>query len=604
MKKVFTLLTLLLCAVTGAWAFDDSYVADARNAAEVTSESSYTGTAFSLAKVGGWTITKDKSTATASDDSELTFDYGCLPNGATSASACYTLTALQGISSLKIYYTMSDSKFTSSDQSKSGNLMYQIGTNDEVTSSTTGNKSNKTAYVETISDISKDDVIKIYSSNNRLVIFAIYATVKPTGPVDPVFSLTESEITVGETSRVQVGTTGDLDGITLTGLTSSNPEIATVNASTGVITALAAGTTTISFTASSAVTGKYNATSTTVNLPLTVNAPILTTNLIDYPTKKTGITISGSCEFGEVKINTNSTTVSGIKFANGYTTNGSLNDNYVTLEVEGGFKAGDVVTIAGAFNNSSNEKTSKVDIFTGEGSELTVLFTTQQFVNGRTSADDPVEETYTLEADYDKLYLGRNGGTSTFVTTLKVSRPPVGVTVPSSGVGTFACAQALDFTSADVEAYVVSAVSASAATLEKVTAVPANTGIILKGTAGAHSIPVAVSADAPATNLLKAAVTATAVGANEVYVLKDGLFHLVNTASTVPAGKAYLLASDVTSPELSLDFDGTGEISTGIENVEAQKGFLDGEFYNLNGQRVAQPTKGLYIVNGRKVIIK
>ena len=26
--------------------------------------------------------------------------------------------------------------------------------------------------------------------------------------------------------------------------------------------------------------------------------------------------------------------------------------------------------------------------------------------------------------------------------------------------------------------------------------------------------------------------------------------------------------------------------------------------YNLAGQRVAQPTKGLYIVNGKKVIIK
>ena len=27
-------------------------------------------------------------------------------------------------------------------------------------------------------------------------------------------------------------------------------------------------------------------------------------------------------------------------------------------------------------------------------------------------------------------------------------------------------------------------------------------------------------------------------------------------------------------------------------------------FYNLNGQKVQNPTKGLYIVNGKKVIIK
>ena len=31
---------------------------------------------------------------------------------------------------------------------------------------------------------------------------------------------------------------------------------------------------------------------------------------------------------------------------------------------------------------------------------------------------------------------------------------------------------------------------------------------------------------------------------------------------------------------------------------------MDNGVYNLNGQRVNQPTKGLYIVNGRKVVIK
>ena len=30
----------------------------------------------------------------------------------------------------------------------------------------------------------------------------------------------------------------------------------------------------------------------------------------------------------------------------------------------------------------------------------------------------------------------------------------------------------------------------------------------------------------------------------------------------------------------------------------------DGKCYNLQGQRVEQPTKGLYIVNGKKVIVK
>ena len=145
--------------------------------------------------------------------------------------------------------------------------------------------------------------------------------------------------------------------------------------------------------------------------------------LIGFPTTQTGITASGTTEFNTVKIKTNTTSISGIKFANSYTTENVLNDNYAKLEVEGGFKAGDVVTIAGAFNNADDTKKAAVDLFTvGAENAITVLFTTQQFINGRTSEAEPVEETYTLTADADALYLGRNGNTGTFVTTLKVVR--------------------------------------------------------------------------------------------------------------------------------------------------------------------------------------
>lgn len=45
------------------------------------------------------------------------------------------------------------------------------------------------------------------------------------------------------------------------------------------------------------------------------------------------------------------------------------------------------------------------------------------------------------------------------------------------------------------------------------------------------------------------------------------------------------------------------EEATGINAVNGERLMVNG-YYNLNGQRVDQPTKGLYIVNGRKVIIK
>ena len=54
------------------------------------------------------------------------------------------------------------------------------------------------------------------------------------------------------------------------------------------------------------------------------------------------------------------------------------------------------------------------------------------------------------------------------------------------------------------------------------------------------------------------------------------------------------------APTFSFMENGT----TGINDVRSQMEDGRGEVYNLAGQRVAQPSKGLYIVNGRKVVIK
>lgn len=145
--------------------------------------------------------------------------------------------------------------------------------------------------------------------------------------------------------------------------------------------------------------------------------------LIDFSLDQSkGITVGGTTTIATVKIHTNTLSVSGIKLANGYSNDDGLTGNNAKLTVDGGFKAGDVITIAGAFNNADDTKNSAVDIFTVADGAANVLFTTKKFVNGRLVDDDPVEETYTLEADADEIYLGRNGNTATFITTLKVVR--------------------------------------------------------------------------------------------------------------------------------------------------------------------------------------
>ena len=74
-------------------------------------------------------------------------------------------------------------------------------------------------------------------------------------------------------------------------------------------------------------------------------------------------------------------------------------------------------------------------------------------------------------------------------------------------------------------------------------------------------------------------------------------------AASVKKGQAFLyVAAPVESPYLQLVF--ADSETTGINDVISKTADVRCGVYNLNGQRVAKPTKGLYIVNGKKVIVK
>ena len=124
-------------------------------------------------------------------------------------------------------------------------------------------------------------------------------------------------------------------------------------------------------------------------------------------------------EVSTVKIHENTDEIAGIKMSNSY----NLADGkYFTIKpATGSFKAGDKLSIAVCFNNADDTKNAKAAIYADDGT--TLLYTTVQGINGRNSADDPAIEEYVLTQDADLLYIGRNGNTATFVTTLKVVRP-------------------------------------------------------------------------------------------------------------------------------------------------------------------------------------
>ena len=88
------------------------------------------------------------------------------------------------------------------------------------------------------------------------------------------------------------------------------------------------------------------------------------------------------------------------------------------------------------------------------------------------------------------------------------------------------------------------------------------------------------------------------------YVVSNNQIRQVGTADAVTVGryKGYITLTDIDEATArGLDFIGMDGETTGINEVSSQKAEND-EYFNLAGQRVAQPTKGLFIVNGKKVI--
>lgn len=135
-----------------------------------------------------------------------------------------------------------------------------------------------------------------------------------------------------------------------------------------------------------------------------------------------GTTILGasSVEISTVKIHTNTDAVAAIKFGSSYV---YAEGKWLAIKpAEGGFKAGDVLSVAAVFNNADDTKYAQIDLRAANGDTRIWLSDSASTINGRTKAGDPIVQTYTLEADQDSLFLGRYGNTGMFVTLLKVER--------------------------------------------------------------------------------------------------------------------------------------------------------------------------------------
>ena len=163
--------------------------------------------------------------------------------------------------------------------------------------------------------------------------------------------------------------------------------------------------------------------------------------------------------------------------------------------------------------------------------------------------------------------------------------------------------KALDFSSVEgLTAYIVPSIEV-VVNLQAVKKIPAGTGVVVAGEPKTYNVPVIASADPVGVNKLIGVTS-------DDYYLEEGDYVLaynndvrgffpVEDGLKIPKGKAYLPGGSGARSFLPLNNETTGIGALLMNNEKVKK-----EIFSLSGQRVSQPKKGLYIIGGRKVVVK
>ena len=219
-----------------------------------------------------------------------------------------------------------------------------------------------------------------------------------------------------------------------------------------------------------------------------------------------------------------------------------------------------------------------------------------------------------FQGSYTRNVLQHNSSNSIYACYGSASQKPVyiyrrnqatsfDIEIGSTGWRTLVSAHDVVSLPSGLKAYTVTEQGATSVKLTEVSKIAKNTPYLLEGGTGSYTLSVSTDeVTAPTDNLLRISDAATGSG---VYVLAEidsevGFYKW--TGGYIGAGRVYLPASDTDARQfLNLGFD---DETTGLGYIVRQtnKDAKNIEVYNLNGQRIAQPTKGLYIVNGKKVL--
>lgn len=214
--------------------------------------------------------------------------------------------------------------------------------------------------------------------------------------------------------------------------------------------------------------------------------------------------------------------------------------------------------------------------------------------------------------------VGKNSVDISFTTGINFTKMVVtygkikSVTPTTNGYATFACSYPVNYRENGLKAYTIKVDedNQKVAYTEFTGVVPAGKAVLVCGTEGQkyELTPATEKADATfATDLEVSNGNVKSDGTNFYgFTTKDGVSGFVRVAKdvAVPLGKGYLQLTGNTAAAPVFYSINIGGGTTGIGQVEVEKGTENGAIYNLAGQRVDASYKGVVIKNGKKYVNK
>lgn len=272
-------------------------------------------------------------------------------------------------------------------------------------------------------------------------------------------------------------------------------------------------------------------------------------------------------------------------------------------------KANTTYTLKFAYRSHENNsnKGITVSVLNGEDGVSGKTFP----ANGSTTNWETATMAFTTGAAGNYVLTLANGG-NTWMTGVEIFKAqPVEIAIKAGRQYTaFSCEWPLDFSDTGLTAQIVT--SAKGAT-QDVTKVPANTGVIVglaEATSEATTIQVPVyggETDDVEANMLVAVVESATVTQTEDYTNyvfgkkngKEAFYKIPAAGIEIPANNAYLAVPAAAGAKEVIFLGGE---TTGINNVDADA--ETGDIYNISGVKVKKAQKGVYIQNGKKVVVK